>query len=316
LALVAPLLPLPLLVGGCFFPFPYSRPPLELPLTPKPLEALNTPYNDYNAAAPDVAGGELVFATDRASAGAQYDLFETTIHFAEDDVDAKPPVPLAGPINSPANELGPFIEYEYFERIIVFASDRPTGAGGLDLYSWREGQAPRALAGLNTRYDEAYWTAWDEAGMRGRPALFATNRDGQGFDAYQMTDWPEGPADVARVEALSTPYDETAFFAFNGRAGLGEGAYVLFASNRPGGLGDFDLYCSESTSSGFSAPVPLRYANSPAKEFRPIIIRGEFNSVLVFSSNRPGGKGGMDLYYAAFENPCSPRAASPHGATR
>lgn len=81
---------------------------------------------------------------------------------------------------------------------------------------------------------------------------------------------------------------------------------MLFASNRAGGQGDYDLYCSRRTDQGWQAPVAMGYASSPGKDFRPLVIDGYQRQVLVFSSDRPGGAGGMDLYYAELRNPCAP----------
>ncbi|WP_075350432.1 PD40 domain-containing protein [Algoriphagus marinus] len=74
----------------------------------------------------------------------------------------------------------------------------------------------------------------------------------------------------------------------------------FFASDRPGGLGGFDLYYSFKTASGWSDPVNFGPSiNSAQDEYRPVVSdHPDFsNRLMIFSSNRPGGLGGFDLYY-------------------
>ncbi len=75
---------------------------------------------------------------------------------------------------------------------------------------------------------------------------------------------------------------------------------MVFASNRPGGFGGFDLYYSDFDGENWSDPTNMGpEINSEFDEFRPIIDLAPYyeNSVLLFSSNRPGGLGGFDLYF-------------------
>jgi hypothetical protein len=83
---------------------------------------------------------------------------------------------------------------------------------------------------------------------------------------------------------------------------------LFFASNRPGGQGGFDLYVSRRTQSGWGPPRNLQdllpgsvKVNTAGNEFRPSVLLLGFEEkpelrLLLFSSDRPGGKGGYDLY--------------------
>ncbi len=79
---------------------------------------------------------------------------------------------------------------------------------------------------------------------------------------------------------------------------LHEDGTLYFASDRPGGLGGFDLYeavRSRHSPSTFSRTVALGAPiNSPADEFGLIV--NEPKRIGYFTSNRTGGKGGYDLY--------------------
>ena len=70
------------------------------------------------------------------------------------------------------------------------------------------------------------------------------------------------------------------------------GKLLVFASNRPGGYGGFDLYYSLFRDSTWSKPVNFwEKINSAYDEYRPVTVHhNEFiNNLMVFSSNRPGG---------------------------
>lgn len=68
---------------------------------------------------------------------------------------------------------------------------------------------------------------------------------------------------------------------------------VWFARNRAGGPGEYDIWISKRTATGWDAPLPAPF-NSPQRDFDPAFSAdGRF---IYFCSNRPGGLGGDDLY--------------------
>ena len=74
------------------------------------------------------------------------------------------------------------------------------------------------------------------------------------------------------------------------------GNYMFFtACERPGGMGSCDLYFSSLNDGKWSEPVNLRSpVNSPSWESQPSISAD--GKTLFFSSSRPGGFGGKDLW--------------------
>ncbi len=75
-----------------------------------------------------------------------------------------------------------------------------------------------------------------------------------------------------------------------------DGRTLIFSSDRPGGMGGMDLYRCVRNGTGWSAPENLGPAvNSPLDEVYP---RLQTDGRLHFSSNRPGGMGGLDIYLA------------------
>ena len=74
-----------------------------------------------------------------------------------------------------------------------------------------------------------------------------------------------------------------------------DGEWLIFAGNFKQGLGDFDLYISYWTPQGWSEPENLGpNVNSEYWDSSPSLSPD--NRTLYFSSNRPGGIGGKDLY--------------------
>jgi len=74
-----------------------------------------------------------------------------------------------------------------------------------------------------------------------------------------------------------------------------DGKYLFFASDMPGGQGGSDLYYCEWINGQWSTPVNLGpKVNSSASENYPFMHP---SGRLYFSSNRPGGKGRLDVYY-------------------
>lgn len=79
-----------------------------------------------------------------------------------------------------------------------------------------------------------------------------------------------------------------------------DGQWIFMtACNRKDGEGSCDIYISRKTANGWSEPRnPKTPLNSDKWESQPgFSVDGK---TLYFSSNRPGGKGGMDIWYSTF----------------
>ena len=76
-----------------------------------------------------------------------------------------------------------------------------------------------------------------------------------------------------------------------------DGSWLIFAGNFAKGMGNFDIYISYLTNDGWSEPQNMGpEINSDFWDSSPCLSPD--NRVLYFSSNRPGGFGGKDLYYS------------------
>ncbi|MDO9580238.1 MAG: hypothetical protein Q7J06_06670, partial [Bacteroidales bacterium] len=103
---------------------------------------------------------------------------------------------------------------------------------------------------------------------------------------------------ATKVDSVNSSYDDKCPIVFRN--------IMVFASDREGGLGGFDLYYTIFKNGNWSSPVNLGpEINSADNEYRPVIgFHPDFeNLFMMFSSDRAGGKGGFDLYFTGIEFP-------------
>lgn len=82
------------------------------------------------------------------------------------------------------------------------------------------------------------------------------------------------------LDALGSDRDELG-------ASVDAAGVIWFASDRPGGVGGWDLYSAAPTGDGFTAPAPVVELNTQVWEFNPAVDAG--GTTLVFTSiNREG----------------------------
>jgi len=96
------------------------------------------------------------------------------------------------------------------------------------------------------------------------------------------------------VKNLGAPINSAAYDAHPTLSS--DGRTLYFISDRPGGNGETDIYVATSDGSAWSAPKLVAGLNTSSSEMSPVI--GSDNRTLYFSSNRPGGAGGFDVYVA------------------
>ncbi len=286
------------------------------------LEGLNSPYDDYNS---DIWSGEygvlsdsrpIVFSSNRATSGGTFDLVYGMIGYSFGQTSGLFLLQsgisqdgfltaLTAKFNTPSNDFGPYRFFNSEDGLEYMATATEVAGRGLDIvYS---GFTP-AFSALPTIPDPVPATLFnsssDDAYLSLDPgfdtAYFCSNRDGN-FDIYMLirpaaktvNEWFLSPAaSPMAVDSLKTPHNEKCPFV--------SGRYLVFVSDMPGGMGGQDLYYSVFRGGKWSTPVNMGpKINSSYNEYRPVTgtdLQFE-NPFMVFSSDRPGGKGGYDLYF-------------------
>lgn len=300
----------------------------ELPTTPQNLADFNTSADDYNSTAPTLGRFiPLCFSTNRYSNGGQFDvIYEPMVvsfgkstgefrilnayaewgiyqHYGEIFTSA------VNKINTEANELGPYflvnnsMANQGYEYLLMYASDE---GGDFDIgFTFKRQQDSLFMESfpiefINSEYDDLY--PFVDFG-KGK-FFFCSNRENEKFDIYAIS--LDNPYDslleeflypnqnmIVKDNILSSEADDKCPYISDNT--------LVFTSNRPGGFGGFDIYKSTYKNGEWTTPVNLGpNVNSEADEFRPILINEGVDpnkNMMIFSSNREGGKGGFDLYY-------------------
>jgi hypothetical protein len=239
----------------------------------------------FSSSRPGGFGGLDIWVSQRASV---HDAWETPQNLGPD-------------INTSGSDTTPTVSLD--GHSLYFASDRPGGLGGLDLYvsrrhnkrddfGWRP---PVNLGGgVNSSAAERGPAHFEDDDTGTITLFFSSTRPGGigAEDIYASALEPDeafGPA-VLVPELSSTSGDSNP-------AIRRDGLEMFLGSGRPGQLGGMDIWVSTrpSTSDPWTEPVSLGpKVNSTVLDFRPAI---SFDGrTLYFHSARDGGFGEYDLY--------------------
>jgi hypothetical protein len=272
--------------------------------TSMPLSGANSEYDDFNSMPPPGIENfvfPFYFSSNRTTQGGSFDIENFSVNVQLDEASgavsvsaykSEFPSPWQS-LNSASNEFGPYyVDIAGSNRLYMFASDRN---GNLDIFHANDGIAYPSVA-LNSSGDDAYPSL-----SKDNIFYFSSNRSGN-YDIYSapvptdqsIVGFLEGTvASIAPVDSVNSTWDDKAPYI--------NGKLMIFASNRPGGYGGYDLWYSTYGDSGWSQPINFgSNINTSSDEFRPVVIDTSLepftNDLMIFSSNRPGGLGGFDLY--------------------
>jgi outer membrane protein OmpA-like peptidoglycan-associated protein len=155
---------------------------------------------------------------------------------------------------------------------------------------------PQLLKGdVNTRYHEAdvvftkdMKTVYFTRNNYYNKKLSRDSREMANLALFKATVNEEGEW----VNIIPMPFNNVEYSV--GHPALSEDESILyFISDMPGGYGGTDIYKVDITYSGFGNPENLGpRINSEYKDFSPFVD----GDVIYFSSDRPGGMGGLDVY--------------------
>lgn len=251
----------------------------------------------YSDGAPCISrdGLSLYFASDRSLGCGASDIWMATRPTTEDEWG--PATNIGRDINSSHQEVTPALSVDGLT--LFFASNRPGGHGGLDLW-------------MTTRATSSQpWGPPENLG----PLVNSPLRDvtpslsSDGLTLYFSSRRPDGrgKADiwVATRPANDRPWEQAVNFGWvlnseyneRGPSISADGLALFFESNRPGGYGAGDVWVTMRAASdaAWSQPLNLGPAtNTASMETCPMVCAD--GSMLYFSSQRPGTLGGYDLW--------------------
>jgi len=143
---------------------------------------------------------------------------------------------------------------------------------------WKASQLKK-MTRICTPFDESSVTP-----CNGDSVIFVSNRNGN-YDIFLQA----GTGKATPIDILNTEYDENdVFFSFPNQT-------LYFSSNRPGGVGGYDIYKSPIIDNQFSKPILMKdtmiNSSSDDRDFR-----WYNDSTMYLSSNRIMGQGGYDIY--------------------
>jgi hypothetical protein len=300
----------------------------QFPEEPVNLQLVNSAMDDINSDIPFVSQTvQLVFSTNRANSQTKdFNLIISYLDFYWDKSDG---ILTVNPTNtlldknfesfrdmvrrteSPANEKGPYSFVDSApDRILLFSREVE---GKYSIFVEPEnvfssGRTVQNFRILENSANEMYPSFYGKNFVKGmetttdRPEMmvFTSDKDGK-FDIYEA-DLPANQSalhfllnsnpKIVRKLNLNTSSNDHMPFVY--------GDLLVFSSDRPGGFGGYDLYYSQKTANGWTEPVNFGpKINTEFDEYRPVVSdHPEFsNRLMIFSSNRPGGLGGFDLYF-------------------
>jgi len=282
---------------------------------------LNSEFDDYNSNLPyPAARSEIYFSSNRYSSGDNYDIISKVIDISYHEKDnilnfsiptnnsySSFQTSLLSLINTQNDELGPYSFFGAAGWDYFFYSDNESGHFDIKfVYTSRldwgtsGGQerliGPSNVSTINSSADDLYPTIDRDRNK----LLFCSNRENESFNIYSsdlnsgvlLHDFltNETPIQVVKESVLSS--------SSNDKCPSINGDLIVFSSDRDGGYGGYDLYYSRFVNNQWSTPINFGdKINSSSDEYRPITFTFINDiDIMIFSSNRSGGRGGFDLY--------------------
>lgn len=297
------------------------------PGTPVNIEGVNTTFDDYNSNLEGFAQRiNLYHSTNYPKKGADFDITGVSIDFHVNEtqdgmtysISNDPPAyatSLFPLVNTSADEYGPFSFYSensqsagsrwfffyandengQFDIKYVYTDPRDWGTYGASA----EMHGPYYADVLNSNVCDFYPTInTDRSKM-----YFSSYRKGK-YDIYEIDcstadflNWLENGTNDAKLNTVlsSEGYDKCPYI---------NGNLLVFASDRDDGYGGYDLWYSVFKDGWWSEPNNFGPdINTTYDEFRPAVefFPDSNNDLMIFSSNRPEGKGGYDLYLVGID---------------
>ena len=216
----------------------------------------------------------------------------------------QPRYPLASPVNTGHNEgahtISPDGRYLFYTMC-----NTDFGYGSCDIY-WSKRIANRWSRPRNMGpvVNSASWESLPSIAPDGKTIYFSSNRPGGygGMDIWKTEMLEEGvfSEPVNLGPTINTKKNDMAPFIHP------DGRTLYFASDGRPGMGGIDLYYAVlKDNNTWSEPVNLGYPINTQADDINIFISAS-GTTAYFASDRPGGYGGLDLYYFTLDEQLRP----------
>ncbi|MGA1976716.1 MAG: hypothetical protein ABSG89_02555 [Bacteroidales bacterium] len=303
---------------------PIKYPNGTFPDTVSALTDINSQYDDINTDLYTLNGSKvLIFSSNRNSSGGQFDLVQASLSYTWDQTNGKFTLSagltsdpfltkLLATANTSGNDFGPYSLYSSTDGYEYLILSSQNGNGDLDFYYLKNWPVngntlpnilgPYPITWLNTSSDDAYLSF-----NLMQDTVYFSSAAGGNFDIYMKP----VSSDTSLSDYFNRSYSASAKVDSVNSDGNDKCPYIcgkimVFASDRGGGMGGFDLYYSVFRNGAWSSPINFGPSiNTQYNEYRPVLVSDASftNYLMIFSSDRPGGKGGYDLYFTGITIP-------------
>jgi len=267
--------------------------------------AVNSPYSDYG---PVVSADEamLLFTSrrpngpnapkDPASDGYFEDIYQTTAR----GQDWQPATNLGAPVNTAGHDATVGLAPDG-QRLLVYADENGGDLRETELQGATWTKTQRLPGRINSKYHESsaayapdgrylYFVSDKPEGSRGGRDIYKVDLAGKGL--------PENLGPV-----INSPYGEEAVFL------MPDGKTLYFSSEGHNSMGGYDIFKSTLREGKWSEPENLGWPiNTPDDDV--FFVTSASGRHGYYSSDRPGGLGGKDIYRITFLGPEKPPVLS------
>jgi len=278
---------------------------------------LNSEFDDYNSDLPYPAQRmEIYFSSNRNSAGNQFDIVAGKLDFSyhsEDRIlnvsipnDVPPRISelIFPKINSVNNEFGPHSYYSGSDLLFLYATN-PNDTFEIkfiELTNWDYSSQQTvsnsiSISQINEYGDNLYPSIDSDK----RKLYFCSNRNDSCFSIYSArynSDISKQTLINGDIQQISKEISVSS--NFDDKCPFIKDNFMVFTSNREG---NFDLWYSKYENNNWAEPIKFdSRINSDYNEYRPVIFEILGFNLMIFSSDRPNGKGGYDLYIVKIDD--------------
>jgi hypothetical protein len=295
-------------LAGCPYTFEYSIIITDYPVN---LNGLNTEFDDYNSDIPYPAERmEIYFSTNRGI-GHDFNIVAEKMDFSyhsEDDlldvriandVPSRASAMILSRVNNARDEFGPFTYFSDRDMLMLFAteSDDTFDIKFVELTNWSYSRDNVVSEPMNVNINQYGDNLYPCISTDRVELFFCSNRNDTVFNIYSARYSSEITKQLLLSDGGIIEKENDLSGMFNDKCPYITDDIIVFASDRPGGSGGYDLWYSRSENHAWINPINFGPAiNSEYDDFRPVIFQLLGFDLMIFSSNRPEGKGGFDLY--------------------